>query len=66
MNRGGLFLISDSVYELFRCTETVLCQYLPRLSTNHGINIEEVINFIFNATMATHSGCSRCLLNGVL
>ena len=45
MNRGELFLISDSVYELFQSMETVLHQYLPRLSTNHGINTE-VIDFI--------------------
>ena len=46
VNRGGLFLISDSVYELFQSMETVLRQYLPRLSTNHGINTEEIIDFI--------------------
>ena len=47
VNRGGLFLISDSIYELFQSMETVLHQYLPQLSsTKHGINIEEVIDFI--------------------
>lgn len=47
VNRGGLFLISDSIYELFQSMETVLRQYLPQLSsTKHGINIEEVIDFI--------------------
>ena len=47
VNRGGLFLISDSIYELFQSMETVLRQYLPQLSsTKHGINVEEVIDFI--------------------
>ena len=47
VNRGGLFLISDSIYELFQSMETVLRWYLPQLSsTKHGINVEEVIDFI--------------------
>lgn len=46
VNRGGLFLICDSVYELFQSMETVLRQYLHLLSTDHSVNIDQVIDFI--------------------
>ena len=44
VNRGGLYLISDSMYEFFHLMEAVPCQYLHRLSSNHGNDKEVVVD----------------------
>ena len=48
VNRGGLFLVSDSVYEVFLAMELVLRQFIKDMSDNHGIDKDKVINFIHN------------------
>ena len=46
VNRGGLYLISDSMYEVFHSMETVLRQYLGCLSSNHCMNVDDVVGYL--------------------
>ena len=47
VNRGGLFVISDSMYMVFHSMEYVLRQYLVQLSSSHKIDKEAVIQYIY-------------------
>ena len=44
VNRGGLFLVSDCVYELFHAMEQVLRQYLSRIPENTRLDKEKAIS----------------------
>ena len=43
VNRGGLYLVSDSLYEVFLAMELVLRQYLRYCQHKHGLNKDQVL-----------------------
>lgn len=43
VNRGGLYLVSDSLYEVFLAMELVLRQYLRHCPQKHGLNKDQVL-----------------------
>lgn len=47
VNRGGLYLINDSVYEVFLAMELVLRQYLKCCAAEHGLNKDHVLAAMF-------------------
>ena len=47
VNRGGLFKISDSVYEVFMTLELVLRQFLKCMSDEHGLDRSKVTDVLF-------------------
>ncbi|SMN02434.1 hypothetical protein SPONN_1063 [uncultured Candidatus Thioglobus sp.] len=46
VNRGGLFCVSDSAYDLFLAMEKLLRQYLEDLSVHQGIDKDRVMSSI--------------------
>lgn len=43
VNRGGLYLVSDSLYEVFLAMELVLRQYLGHCPQDHGLKRDQVL-----------------------
>lgn len=43
VNRGGLFLVSDCIYEVFLAIELVLRQFLKTMSDDHGLDRDKVV-----------------------